>query len=218
MDQAEGAIAHHSEMSSLHPLAPFVPHTAVEMLAQLIDKQPIRFVIERHRRTKNGDYRPPLHGEQRHQITVNGSLNRYAFLITALHEYAHYVHRVEVGKGKLQAHGPAWKHHFQQVMRPFLQESIFPQPLLGILARHMRNPKASSTADHKLLEALKAFDDPLPVDHFYLHQLQEGDRFITEDGKLFQRGLEQRKRILCKRLTDGRMYLVHPFTEVKRIA
>ena len=95
---------------------------------------------------------------------------------------------------------------------------LFPQPLLGILARHMRNPKASSTADHQLLEALKDFDDPLPVHHFYLHQLQEGDRFITEDGKLFQRGLEQRKRILCKRLTDGRMYLVHPFTEVKRIA
>lgn len=206
------------EMKKAHPLAPYVPEAALDMLIKLIDGKPIRFVIEKHRRSKHGDYRPPLPGEQRHQITVNGSLNRYAFLITTLHEYAHYIHRVQVGKGPLQAHGAAWKRHFQQVMQPFLQERVFPQPLLGVLARHMQNPKASSTTDHELVKALKAFDRPLPKDFCFLHELEEGVQFITEDGFQFLKGKEQRKRIICQRLPDGRMYKVHPFVVVKRIA
>lgn len=216
-EQEEDAIVRAFEMKRPHPLSPYVPEAALDRLVRLIDGKPIRFVVEKHRRSKHGDYRPPLPGEQRHQITVNGSLNPYAFLITALHEYAHFVHRLEVGNGQLQPHGAAWKRHFQKVMQPFLHVNIFPQPLLGVLVRHMQNPKASSTADHELVKALKAFDQPLPKDYCYLYELEEGVQFITLDGYQFRKGKEQRKRIICERLPDGRMYRVHPFVAVKRM-
>ena len=44
-------------------------------------------------------------------------------------------------------------------MVPFIRPEIFPNQLLPLLARHFRNPKASSDTDAKLAIALKAFDE-----------------------------------------------------------
>jgi hypothetical protein len=37
-----------------------------------------------------------------------------------------------------------WKHTFQQLMVPYIRPEIFPNQLLPLLARHFRNPSAST--------------------------------------------------------------------------
>ena len=67
----------------------YVPIEFASMLADLLIGTNVKFKVVRGRKTKLGDFR---YGSDLPKpiITVNGDLNPYAFLITALHEFAHY--------------------------------------------------------------------------------------------------------------------------------
>ena len=192
-----------------------MPEAAVHSLAELLDKQPLRFIVSKERSSKLGDYRPPVGREKRHRITVNGSLNRMAFLITALHEFAHFRHRLSDPKGVDLPHGLEWKKHFKEVMQPFLLSEIFPEPLLGVLKKHMQNPRASSTSDVTLSEALMAFDAPPVTGWMLLRELDDQVVFETEKGRKFRKGTLLRSRILCEDMENRRMYRVSPLIKVR---
>lgn len=192
-----------------------MPEAAVHSLAELLDKQPLRFIVSKERSSKLGDYRPPVGREKRHRITVNGSLNRMAFLITALHEFAHFRHRLSDPKGADLPHGLEWKKHFKEVMQPFLLSEIFPEPLLGVLKKHMQNPRASSTSDVTLSEALMAFDAPPVTGWMLLRELDDQVVFETEKGRKFRKGTLLRSRILCEDMENRRMYRVSPLIKVR---
>ena len=49
----------------------------------------MKFKIVAPRRTKLGDFKAKGNKNNKSQITINGDLNPYAFLITTLHELAH---------------------------------------------------------------------------------------------------------------------------------
>lgn len=196
-------------------MSPYVPEAAVHSLAELLDKQPLRFIVSKERSSKLGDYRPPVGREKRHRITVNGSLNRMAFLITALHEFAHFRHRLSDPKGADLPHGLEWKKHFKEVMQPFLLSEIFPEPLLGVLKKHMQNPRASSTSDVTLSEALMAFDAPPVTGWMLLRELDDQVVFETEKGRKFRKGTLLRSRILCEDMENRRMYRVSPLIKVR---
>ena len=202
-------------MDKAHPLSPYVPKAAVKSLAEILDKQPLRFIVSKERSSKLGDYRPPLGREKRHRITVNGSLNKMAFLITSLHEFAHFRHRLSDPKGADRPHGSQWKKHFREVMQPFLVPDIFPEPLLGVLWYHMQNPRASSTSDAALSEALMAFDPPPAAGWMLLKELDDQVVFETEKGRKFRKGTHLRSRILCEDMENRRMYRVSPLIKVR---
>jgi SprT protein len=202
-------------MDKAHPLSPYVPKAAVQSLAELLDKQPLRFIVSKERSSKLGDYRPPLGREKRHRITVNGSLNKMAFLITSLHEFAHFRHRLSDPKGADRPHGAQWKKHFREVMQPFLVPEIFPEPLLSVLRKHMQNPRASSTSDAALSEALMAFDPPPLGGWMLLKELDDQVVFETEKGRKFRKGTHLRSRILCEDMENRRMYRVSPLIKVR---
>ena len=79
-------------MSQLHRnqsiLDKYLPEQAVPVIAQWIYKYDFKLKIKKSRSSKYGDYRPPVKG-QNHLITINHDLNKYAFLITLVHEIAH---------------------------------------------------------------------------------------------------------------------------------
>lgn len=202
-------------MDKAHPLSPYVPKAAVQSLAELLDKQPLRFIVSKERSSKLGDYRPPVGREKRHRITVNGSLNKMAFLITSLHEFAHFRHRLSDPKGADRPHGAQWKKHFKEVMQPFLVPEIFPEPLLSVLRKHMQNPRASSTSDAALSEALMAFDPPPVAGWMLLKELDDQVVFETENGRKFRKGTHLRSRILCEDMENRRMYRVSPLIKVR---
>jgi hypothetical protein len=154
--------------------------------------------------SKLGDYRfDPKTGQ--HAITVNGSLNPYAFLITYLHEVAHLEVQVQRGR-KVPPHGTVWKHTFSALVGPMLHQTIFPRPLLHALEEHMKNPRASSQSDPRLAQALRAYD-PVADDMVPLNEVGEGYVFQYH-GRSYKKLSKRRTRVLCQDTGNGRRYLI----------
>jgi len=195
-------------------LQKYLPERAVTSCLHLIQENRVHLKIVNHRVTRHGDYRRLPNGQ--HQITINATLNKYRFLITLVHEIAHLVAFERYGR-KIKPHGKEWKRTFQELMVPYIRPEIFPNPLLPLLARHFKNPKASSSTDAHLSIALKAFDDIKHTDTSYVYELPLGSVFRIYNGKLFKKGNKRTKRYECLEMATGRMYLFQPNAEVELI-
>lgn len=191
-------------------LAPYIPEHALDSVFELIKLNRVHLKIVNERVTRHGDYRK--HPDGYHQITVNASLNKYRFLMTLIHEIAHLVAFEKYGRN-IKPHGDEWKNTFQRLMVPFLRPEIFPNQLLPLLARHFRNPKASSDTDATLALALKQFDPA--NDKNYIFEIPYGSVFRIHNGRIFKKGAQRIKRFECMELSSGRVYLFNPNAEVE---
>ena len=192
-------------------LQKYLPEHAVTHCFELIKDNRVHLKIVNERQTRHGDYRKDAQGF--HLITVNASLNKYRFLITLIHEIAHLVAFEKFGRN-IKPHGEEWKLTFQRLMVPFIRPEIFPHQLLPLLAKHFRNPKASSDTDAKLALALKQFDQK-ETDKNYIFEIPMGSHFRISNGKIFKKIAVRVKRYECLELSSGRLYLFQPNAEVE---
>src|SRR5690606_6767317 len=88
-----------------------VPPDAVQYCWDLWQEDPFHFLLARSRSSKLGDFRYRMDREFQ-QITINHDLNRYQFLITYIHEVAHYRAFKTYGL-KIRPHGLEWKRTFR---------------------------------------------------------------------------------------------------------
>ena len=195
-------------------LQKYLPENAFRSCLQLIQDHKVHLKIVNHRVTRHGDYRRLPNGQ--HVITVNATLNRFRFLITLIHEIAHLVAFERFGR-QIKPHGKEWKYTFQELMVPFIRPDVFPNQLLPLIARHFKNPKASSSTDAQLSIALKAYDDIQHTEKSYVFELPFGSIFRIYNGKLFKKGNKRVKRYECIEVNTGRMYLFQPNAEVELI-
>jgi SprT protein len=135
----------------------YIPEKAVPVVSEWIVTFDFKLKIKKSRSTKLGDYRPPYDGAN-HQITINHDMNKYAFLITLIHEIAH-LHNFNKHKHSVKPHGEEWKMHYKLLMRQFLIPDIFPPDVIIALTNYMTNPAASSCSDINLLRVLKKYDE-----------------------------------------------------------
>jgi len=191
-------------------IRPFVPEGVEQQLAAQIVKHRCQLTITRERKTKAGDYRHPW-GNHGHRISVNGTLNPYAFLITFVHEMAHLV-TWEKHRNKVNPHGPEWKRAFQVEMNPFLNESVFPKDILQVLSKHMKNPKSATVRDVELVKALRKYDQV--SDTLMLSEIPEGADFEF-NRRVFNKGEKLRTRFRCTENGTGKVYLISGIAEVK---
>jgi len=194
-------------------LSKYLPEHAVEMCFELIKANHVHLKIVNERQTRHGDYRKDAQGY--HLITVNASLNKYRFLITLIHEIAHLVAFEKYGRN-IKPHGDEWKLTFQRLMIPFIRPEIFPNQLLPLLAKHFRNPKASSDTDAKLAIALKLFDHN-ETDKNYIFEIPMGSHFKIHNGKIFKKIALRVKRYECLEIKTGKVYLFNANAEVEII-
>ncbi len=187
-----------------------IPEQAIPHVLQLLEHDHLTVLVKKERKTRHGDYRKLPNGK--HQITVNGNLNSYRFLITLIHEIAHFEAFKKYGR-LIKPHGIEWKHTFQHLMLPFLNPNVFPQHLLPLLANHFKNPKASSDTDITLALALKKYD--APNDNYYVSQLPVGSVFKLYNGRCFKKGKKRTKRYECIEINTGKVYLFNPNAEVQ---
>ena len=192
----------------------YLPERSVAPCLALIRSSGVHLKIVSRRHTRHGDYRPLPGGG--HQITVNASRNPYRFLLTLIHEIAHLLAFERFGR-HIKPHGVEWKATFRDLMLPFLRPDIFPERLLPYLARHFKNPKASSSTDSALALALKSYD-PDAEDQQYVYQLPEGAVFRLYNGKEFRKGPRQIKRYRCMEVATGKLYLFQPHAEVELVS
>ena len=191
-------------------LAKYLPEHAVKPAFDLIVTNQVHLKIVNERQTRHGDYRRGHTGK--HEITVNSSLNKYRFLITLIHEIAHLVAFEKFGRN-IKPHGNEWKYTFQRIMVPFIRPEIFPGQLLPLLARHFKNPTASSDTDTTLSLALKQYDED--NDKNYVFEIPYGSIFRIKSGKIFKKIAVRTKRFECLEISTGKTYLFNPNAEVE---
>ena len=193
-------------------LIKYLPERAIQPCVELIKKHRVYLQIVGQRKTRHGDYRKLPTGQVK--ITVNASLNKYKFLMTLIHEFAHLVAYEKYGY-QIKPHGLEWKKSFQQLMLPFLRPEIYPSKLLPLLAKHFRNPTASSDTDAVLSVALKEFDPPNLKN--YIFEIPVGNRFRLDNGRIFKKGKKRIKRYECTCEQTGQIYVFQPHAEVEPI-
>lgn len=197
-----------------HLLVHYIPEPAVIPLVEWLHKNKVQLRISKTRRTKLGDFRLASNGDFP-RISVNHNLNRYAFLITLVHEMAHaQVSATKSRFRRIQPHGKEWQAAFTQIMLPFLNESVFPETLLPVVKKYFIKPKASSVSDPYLMRALKAFDKP--TENPLINELGSGDQFMFRETS-YEVVKKLRTRYQCRNLQNDRMYLIHGLAEVEKL-
>ncbi|WP_406684842.1 SprT-like domain-containing protein [Seonamhaeicola sp. MEBiC1930] len=188
----------------------YIPEPALHQVLKLLEHDNLVVKIKKERKTRHGDYRALPNNK--HQITINSNLNEYRFLITLIHEVAHFEAYNLYGRF-IKPHGVEWKRVFQKLMLPFLNPEVFPNHLLQLLAGHFKNPKASSDTDVNLALALKQYDEP--NDKTYIFDVPLESAFKLYNGKVFKMGKKRVKRFECVEVNTGKMYLFNPNVEVE---
>jgi len=188
----------------------YVPKNAIHGIVTLLEKHPINIKITRERYTKQGDFRILKNGQA--QISINHNLNPYQFLLTFIHEMAHWLTYLKYKRVK--PHGNEWKQEFKYLMLPFLNKTIFPNELLPYLAKYLINPKAATGSDVQLSIALKKYD--APSTGISLFELEIGNHFVLRD-KVFVLGDKRRTRYECLEKRTKRKYLIHQNAEVFKV-
>ena len=187
----------------------YLPERAIAKCASLIAGHKVLIRVVRNRKTKHGDFR--VQPKRPVSITINAMENPYRFLLTFLHEWAHYkVFTCYTFRKK--PHGKEWKSAFQQMVAPFLEGDIFPESLLIPLKKHMQNARATFAADANLSMALRAFDPP--NNKKCIFELEQGALFNAQDGRVFSKDAKRRTRFVCTCVKTKKQYLFPPFVEV----
>ncbi len=180
-----------------------VPPAAQPYCVELWLQYPFSLRVAPGRLSKLGDYRYDK-VRKTHRISVNATLNPYAFLITYVHEVAHLVAFQEYGF-MIMPHGKEWKKSFQRLMQPMLNSLVFPEQVLEALGQYMRNPKAASGSDQRLSLALQQYDQQdgsLPLAEVNAEQAFRFRKMILIKESV------RRTRALCREIRSGKRYLV----------
>lgn len=189
----------------------FVPTEFVDYVVDLFFSSPVIFKIVKPRKTKLGDFRVDNTGSKP-IITINGNLNPYAFLITTVHEFAHYKTFLKFGFN-VSAHGTEWKHEFRQLLLPIIDANKLPKDIEQALLNSLVSTKATTCSDHHLTRALNNYnkiDDGLKT----LEMLPKNTKFAL-DNRVFVKGDLRRKKYLCQEFHTNKMYLVNALAHVK---
>lgn len=189
-----------------------IPTQAIPRVLELLEHDNLVVLIKKERKTRHGDYRKLPNNK--HQITINNNLNIYRFLITLIHEIAHFEAYKNFGRF-IKPHGLEWKRTFQHLMLPFINPEVFPIDLLPLLANHFKNPKASSDTDAQLALALRQFD--AANNKTFIFELPLGETFQFRNNKIFKKGKQRTKRFECVELATGKVYLFNPNAEVELV-
>ena len=196
----------------LQSLNDFIPEGAYPLVEPYLLHYKVHLTITKSRSSVLGDYRN-AHADKAHLISVNGNLNPYAFLVTLLHELAHLITFIRYGH-RVDAHGKEWKQQFSELLKHFLETSIFPIDIRNQLMQSLTNPAASSCADVNLMRVLRKYD-PIKEGHCLVEELHVGSLFVIKGGRVFQCGERVRKRIKATEIATGKVYLFSPVYEVK---
>lgn len=196
-------------------LKAFLPEGAFEQVLPYLLQYPLQIKITKERKTIKGDYRHPVPGKAYHRISINGTLNRYSFLITLLHEIAHLLAYVRF-KNSIQPHGREWKFIFKEVLSDFVNSHFFPSDVHTALQKSLKNLKATTCSDINLDRALKNYD-LRSASALLLEELPEQAQFMLKDGRCFQKIEKLRTRFRCRELKTGNLYFVSGRAEVQLV-
>jgi hypothetical protein len=193
----------------------FLPPNTLDPVLAYLHHYRVHLTVAKERKSILGDYRHRTHAKN-HRISVNGNLNKYAFLITLLHELAHLLAFENFGN-RIAPHGREWKDVFGKLLAQFIEHNIFPDDIKRSLLDSLHDPAASSCSDENLLRVLKRYDEK-QTHLVFVEQMPEGSLFKTHDGKVFRKGEKIRKRYRCEEIKTKKIYLFSPIYEAEQVS
>ena len=196
-----------------HQVLNYVPVNSLNYIKKIISEDNLVIKVVKERKTKHGDFRKLKNGFN--QITLNYNKNQYRFLITLIHELAHFKVSTNINKN-LRPHGIEWKMTFQKMMLPILNNEIFPEKILSKLAKHLISPRASSDSDTDLVVSLNKYDFNND-NKCFLYDILNDNLFEYRDSKIYKKINKLRKRYICEEIKTGKKYLFSPVCRVKKI-
>ena len=186
-----------------------IPEKSKKKVVNLLHLEPVIVKVAKKRISKHGDFRKKANGD--FFITINESTNPYRFLITLLHEIAHYIVYKKYSNIS-KPHGPEWKLAYRKILLPFLNNQIFPDQICSCLAHYIRNPKASTDRDLNLFMALRKYDKK--ENYSLILEIEKGQSFRIKCGRKFIKLNKRRKLYECREVSSNRIYLFSPQIEV----
>ena len=186
-----------------------IPEKSKKKVIKLLESEPVIIRVTKKRISKHGDFRIKANGD--FFITINESTNPYRFLITLLHEIAHYI-VFKKYSSRSKPHGPEWKLAYRKILLPFLNNQIFPDQICRCLAHYIRNPKASTDRDLNLFMALRKYDKK--ENYSLILEIEKGQSFRIKGGRKFIKLNKRRKLYECREVSSNRIYLFSPQAEV----
>jgi hypothetical protein len=187
-------------------LKQYLPENSLEVVMDWLEGRRIFLRITRNRRTKLGDYRPPVK-DPVHRISVNGTLNPYEFLITLTHEIAH-LYVWEIHGRKVSPHGKAWKSQYSSMLAILLGKGIFPMEMEPMVRMQVSHPKANSHAHSDLVRLLQ--ENSPGHTGVFLEDLPAGTLFSLPGGRKFRKHEKLRKWYRCTSQDNNRVYRISP--------
>lgn len=192
----------------------YLPEGSYALVREYLDRYRVQLTISRARETLLGNYKKPA-GVNTHLISVNGNLNKYAFLVTLIHELAHLL-AFDQYKNRIEPHGREWQQLYAQLLSVFMNGNIFPEDILAVLKKSLHRPAASTCAEADLTKVLAKYDknaDGL----LFVEELTEGQLFVIKGGRIFQRGAKRRTRFFCTEVATKKVYLFSGIYRVKLV-
>ena len=188
-----------------------IPQDALEYCVSISSNYVFKLDLSFNRKSKFGHYKywPQTNS---HTISINSGLSPQLFLITFIHELAHLDVMLNYGR-KVMPHGKEWKGTFCKLMAPLLTPSIFETNLLSALALHLKNPKASLSADSRLWATLFPNNNE---DALYVSDIEEGSEFMFRK-RVFKKVKSRRTRALCYEAKSGNNYLIPLLAQIEKI-
>ena len=194
----------------MNVLYDYLPINSLEKLNLLLKNLSIKIKITKNRKTKYGDFK---FNNGNSIISINKTSNKYRFLITLIHEIAHFLAYSDFGY-KIKPNGNEWKNKYKKIMKPFLHSSIFPPKLLLLLKNHMVKPTASTDSDSELSIEIKKHD--INLNSKFIFELMVGDifKFNLKNYQILKKIV---KKYECLNLNTNKKYLFSPHVQVSLI-
>jgi len=167
------------------------------------------------RKTKLGDFKAI--SKSNFEITVNNELSLNWFILTLLHEIAHYQVYKTHGR-KVLPHGQEWKNQLSHWVYLMLKNIPFEPDFKAALADYALNPRASVNA-HKPLYAFYKKEHNVKekiITGTQIKELVTGDVFNFKERN-FKIIEFKRTRVLALDLADKKQYLISVNAEIKKL-
>jgi SprT protein len=194
-------------------LKPFIPESSFNLISKWLQMYPLHIKISGERVSKLGDYRSPHGLNNYHKISINRSLNKYAFLITFAHEFAHLL-CYEKYQHKVTPHGKQWKQIYKGLIFELLESKIFPSDIEAELTRSIVGNVHASSVSEKYLQKTLSFYNTHQETGIPLEDIPHESLFRIHNTKVFKKGQKIRTRYKCYCITNKRWYYVSPLARV----
>jgi hypothetical protein len=190
-------------------LSKYIVQQAIDKAIEFVVQNKIIVRIKKERSSKLGDFRPGKIKQSK--ITINYNLTKDQFLITLLHEFAHF--QVWNKTGNMHnPHGDKWKYEFALLIYEYIDIECF-NPQLTELLRSV-----FAISEKKVVFRKEKLHNYLitnaSTEWDYVKDLEPESEFMLKNGRQFRMIEKRRTRYLCKDLENNKRYLVHGLAEI----